>query len=161
MTKVSAYWRPATVQDALVLLRRSGTVPIGGGTKVNAAPDGRPVEIVDLQALGLGHIERLPGALAIGAGATLQRIATDAAVPAVVREAARREEPSTLRAVATLGGCVAAGDWQSELLATLLAYAAMVRLAGPDGDQLVGLDALLTDRDSRSRRCASHRLRVP
>lgn len=146
MTKVSAYWRPATVQDALALLRRSGTVPIGGGTKVNAAPDGRPVEIVDLQALGLGHIERLPGALAIGAGATLQRIATDAAVPAVVREAARREEPSTLRAVATLGGCVAAGDWQSELLATLLAYAAMVRLAGPDGDQLVGLDALLTDR---------------
>jgi probable selenate reductase FAD-binding subunit len=146
MTRVSAYWRPATVPDALALLRRSGTVPIGGGTKVNAAPDGGPVEIIDLQALGLGRIERQPGALDIGAGATLQQIATDAAVPAVVREAARREEPSTLRAMATLGGCVAAGHWESELLAALLAYAATVTLAGPDGDQLVGLDALLADR---------------
>ena len=134
------------MQDALALLQRSGTVAIGGGTKVNAAPGGGPVEIVDLQALGLGRIERLSGGLDIGAGATLQCIATNAAVPAVVREAARREEPSTLRAVATLGGCVAAGRWDSELLAALLAYAATVTLAGPDGDQLVGLDALLADR---------------
>jgi CO/xanthine dehydrogenase FAD-binding subunit len=146
MTKVSAYWRPATVQDALALLRRRDAVLIGGGTKVNAAPDGEPVQIVDLQALGLGRIERRPGGLDIGAGATLARIATDAAVPAVVREAARREEPSTLRAVATLGGCVAAGHWESELLAALLAYAATVTLAGPDGDRLVSLDVLLADR---------------
>lgn len=146
MTNVSAYWRPATLPDALALLRRSGAVPIGGGTKVNAAPDSRPVEIVDLQALGLDRIERPPGALAIGACVTLQYIATHAAVPALVREAARRELPSTLRAAATLGGCLAAGDWESELLATLLAYAAMVTVAGPDGDQDLGLAALLGDR---------------
>jgi CO/xanthine dehydrogenase FAD-binding subunit len=156
MTEVSAYWRPATMQEALALLQRGGTIAIGGGTKVNAAPDGRPAEIVDLQALGLGRIERLPGGIGIGAGATLQRIATDAAVPAVVREAARREEPSTLRAAATLGGCVAAGRWDSELLAALLAYAATVTLAGPDGDRLVGLDALLADRGQLAGRIITH-----
>ena len=54
--------------------------------------------------------------------------------------------PSTLRAAATLGGCLAACDWESELLATLLAYTAMVTVAGPDGDQDLGLAALLGDR---------------
>jgi len=51
MIKVSAYRRPATVQDALALLPRSGTVLIGGGTKLNAAPDGGPMEIHDLQVV--------------------------------------------------------------------------------------------------------------
>jgi len=140
------YWRPVTLQDALELLTRADAVPIGGGTAVGAAPAAGPRTIVDLQALGLDGIEPSATAVSIGATATLQRIAEDAAVPALVRDAARREAPSTLRATATLGGCVAVGHWESELLATLLAYAAVVRLAGPDGDRELSLEALLADR---------------
>jgi putative selenate reductase FAD-binding subunit len=145
MGTVSAYWRPVTLDDALALAHRCGAVLVGGGTEVNAAPPGSPVEIVDLQALGLNQIEPTPSGFSIGATATLQRLADEMVVPAAVREAARREAPSTLRAAATIGGCVATGHWESELLATLLACDAKVTLAQSDGAQELGLDALLAD----------------
>lgn len=146
MGNSSAYWRPATLEGALALLRRPGAVPIGGGTKVNAAPTAVPAEIVDLQALGLDQIVPAPGAVSVAACVTLQQVVESAAVPPVVREAARREEPSTLRAAATIGGCVAAADPESELLAALLACDAVVTLTGVEGERDQSLDALLSDR---------------
>jgi probable selenate reductase FAD-binding subunit len=145
MVTVSAYWRPGTLDDALDLAHRRGAVPIGGGTEVNAAPSDGPVEIVDLQALGLDRIEPTPTGASVGATATLQQIADEAVVPAAVRDAARREAPSTLRAAATIGGCVATGHWESEFLATLLACDAMVTLAQSGGATELSLDALLAD----------------
>jgi probable selenate reductase FAD-binding subunit len=148
MSTVSAYWRPLSVGGALALARRRRAVLIGGGTDMNAAPLGGPVEIVDLQAAGLDQIETTPAGCSVGATATLQQIADEVAVPPAVRDAARRELPSTLRAAATIGGCVASGHWESELLATLLACDAEVMLALPDGQQKVGLDDLLADHQS-------------
>lgn len=131
MTVVRGYQRPGSLDEALLLLSWPGTVVLGGGTRLAADPAPGPVQVVDLQALGLGRIEPLSGGrLRIGATATLQRIADSAAVPAVVREAARRERPSTLRAQATLGGCVAAREADSELLAALLVYDAVLSIAG-------------------------------
>ena len=72
-----------------------------------------------------------PGAgdtLRIGAMATLQELADSGDAPDVVREAARREQPSTLRAQATVGGCVATGHAESELLAALLVHEAVVQV---------------------------------
>ena len=148
MGTVSAYWRPVTLDGALALAHRRGAVPIGGGTKVNATPSGGPVEIVDLQALGLDRIEPTPTGASVGATATLQQIADEMVVPAAVRDAARREAPSTLRAAATIGGCVATGHWESEFLATLLACDATVTLARSHGAQELGLDVLLADHRS-------------
>jgi probable selenate reductase FAD-binding subunit len=148
MSTVSAYWRPLSVGGALSLARRRQAILIGGGTEVNGAPYGGPVEIVDLQAVGLDRIETTPTGCSVGATATLQQIADEMAVPAAVRDAARRESPSTLRAAATIGGCVATGHWESELLATLLACDAEVMLAHPDGEQELGLDELLADHQS-------------
>jgi probable selenate reductase FAD-binding subunit len=146
MATVVSYERPSTIDEALALLLRPGTIALGGGTKVNAAPTAEPVAIVDLQALGLDRIEPLGGhAVRVGATATLQELAEHAAVPAAVREAARRELPSTLRAAATVGGCVATADPESELLAALLVHEAKVGLAGRDGVPRVELDALLGD----------------
>jgi CO/xanthine dehydrogenase FAD-binding subunit len=131
MTAVSGYRRPGSLDEALVLLSWPGTVVLGGGTRLAADPAPGPVQVVDLQALGLGRIEAAGrGRLRIGATATLQRIADSAVVPAVVREAARRERPSTLRAQATLGGCVAAREADSELLAALLVHDAVLSIAG-------------------------------
>ena len=131
MTAVCGYRRPGSLDEALLLLSWPGTAVLGGGTRLAADPAPGPVQVVDLQALGLGRIEPLGGGrLRIGATATLQQITGSAVVPAVIREAARRERPSTLRAQATLGGCVAAREADSELLAALLVHDAVLSIAG-------------------------------
>jgi len=146
MAIISAYQRPATMEAALACLGRPGAVPLGGGTKLNAAATAGPVEVVDLQALGLGRIDRLNGRMAVlGATVTLSQLAASHFVPDVIRDAARREQPSTLRAQATVGGCVATGDAESELLAALLAYGAVVRITGPGGTSDVTLQQLLAE----------------
>ncbi len=144
MANVSVYLRPGTLDEALGCLDRPGAVVVGGGTKVNPAKTREPVVIVDLQDLHLDGIERDgEDGLVIGATATLARLAADNGVPAAVREAARREEPSTLRAMATVGGVVATGDPSSELLAALLVHGALVRLTGRGGPAEIELGALL------------------
>jgi probable selenate reductase FAD-binding subunit len=146
MATVSGYERPSTIDEALALLLRPGAVALGGGTKLNAAATAEPVVVVDLQALALDRIETRGGrAVHVGATASLQRLAEHAAVPAAVREACRREQPSTLRAAATVGGRIATADPESELLATLLVHEATARLAGRDGARSLPLDALLDD----------------
>lgn len=134
MTVVHAYLRPSSLGDAVALLSHPDAVVLAGGTRLTCAPDADPVTAVDLQALGLDGIAgRAGGRVAIGAMARLGQIAGSAVLPPVIREAARREVPSTLRWQATLGGCVATGDASSELLAALLAYSAAVRTIGPGG----------------------------
>jgi CO/xanthine dehydrogenase FAD-binding subunit len=146
MTNVSAYLRPATLDEALAFLDRTGAVVVGGGTQVNTARHLQPVVVVDLQDLHIDGIERVgEHGLLIGATATFQQLADNVSVPAAIREAARRESPSTLRALATVGGLVATADPSSELLATLLVHDTVVRLAGRDGRQNVELPALLAD----------------
>jgi CO/xanthine dehydrogenase FAD-binding subunit len=146
MANVSAYLRPATLDDALACLGRPGAVIVGGGTMVNTTHTLEPVLVVDLQDLHIDAFERDgEDGLLIGATATFDRLADDASVPAVIREAARREEPSTLRTLATVGGLVATADPSSELLATLLVHDGEVRLAGRDGAHVVKLAALLED----------------
>ncbi len=148
VTDVMEYSRPATLEDALACLARAGAVLIGGGTKVNAARHAERIAVVDLQALPIGGIalEADGGGLVIGATARLQDLAVSAGAPDAVAEAARREAPSTLRNMATVGGCVATADPDSELLAALLVHEAEVRLVGPDGPQVIGLAELLADR---------------
>jgi CO/xanthine dehydrogenase FAD-binding subunit len=144
MAMISAYQRPATLEAALACLARPGAVPVGGGTKLNATATLQPIEVVDLQNLGLDRIERLDGRLAvIGATVTLGQLAGNEVIPDVIREAARREQPSTLRAQATVGGCVATGDSHSELLAALLAHGGLVRIAAADGVRELTLQQLL------------------
>lgn len=146
MATVSDYRRPATVREALELLGRTDAVAVGGGTKVNATRSAGPVLVVDLQALGLDDIDDLGGGvLGFGATASLQDVVDDDRVPAVVREAARRETPSTLRAAATLGGSVAAAEPDSELLAALLVFDAVVHVAAAAGSADVPLPELLAD----------------
>lgn len=141
----TAYWRPSTIAQAFELLERPRAVVLGGGTRLNGAAGAEAVEVVDLQALGLDHIEPGPGdSLRIGAMSTLQRLVDSDHVPEVVREAARRELPSTLRAQATVGGCVATGDAESELLGALLVHEAVVHLDASDGSEAVPLEDLLS-----------------
>ncbi len=144
MATVTAYWRPSSVAQAFELLARPGAVVVGGGTRLNAGPTDAPVEVVDLQALHLDGIELDSGdSVRVGATTTLQQLVDSDHVPAVVREAARRELPSTLRAQATLGGCIATGDAESELLAALLVHEAVVEVGRRGAIEEVPLEAAL------------------
>ncbi len=115
------YTRPESVADALQLLARPDTYPLGGGTKLLAGDmDGA---VVDLQDLGLNQIEWAEGRLHVGATTTLSALA--AALrnngPAdLLQKAIRLAGPNTYRNAATLGGTIASRLPDSELLATLL-----------------------------------------
>ena len=144
MVTVTAYWRPRSVTKAFELLEHPSAVVLGGGTQLHSGSDAHEIEVVDLQALHLDGIDPTDGALRIGAMATLQQLVDSEYVPDIVGEAARREQPSTLRAQATIGGCIATGHAESELLTALLVHEAVVRVGGADGIEEVPLDALLS-----------------
>ena len=149
MQTVVGYHRPETLGEALALLNREGprSAVLGGGTSFNAAEPEEPVEVIDLQAIGLDGI-RLNGSIVeIGAMVRLADLATNDSTSDLLKELCRREGPNTLRNAATVGGTIAAGDPESELLAGFLAYQGQVTLAVPGGGtRTVGLDELLADR---------------
>lgn len=155
MVTASTYWRPATMEEALELLERPGAVVLAGGTRLNGDSPVEPVEpdspveqveLVDLQALHLDDLRAEPGdVLRIGAMVTLQRLVDSDEVPDVVREAARRERPSTLRAQGTIGGCIATGHADSELVAALLVHEAVVQVTTSNITEAFPLERVLDE----------------
>jgi len=146
MLKVSAYKRPASLEQALVALEDSHSVLVGGGTRLIASSCAEPVVVVDLQAAGLAGVRpRGKDVVEVGATATLEDLAESLELPEDVRDAARREQPSSLRTLSTLGGCVASADFESEVLATLLVHRATVKLATKSGTSVIPLADLLAE----------------
>ena len=103
--------RPATLDDALRLLARDGTMALAGGTDL--LPNlrrglGAPMRLVDLAALrGLDLLEARDRHWRLGAGITLATLARDAglaqALPALAQAAGEVAGPGH-RSAATLGG---------------------------------------------------------
>ena len=132
MPLVTAYHRPASLDEALDLLSAPERVALGGGTTLNADREPSDLEAVDLQSLGLDAIATTEaGWVRIGATATLDAVRRCEHLPDSLRDLARLEQPSTLRTLATVGGLVAKASSESLLLAGLLAHDAQVELAGP------------------------------
>jgi len=136
---VAAYHRPTTIDDALALLSDPNRVVLAGGTTVNADREPPAIEVVDVQALGLGGVDEADGRIRIGATTTLAELAESELVPDLVRRLARAEAPSTLRTLATAGGTVAGADPDSMLLAAFLVHDAWVELAGAESAGLVDI----------------------
>jgi aerobic carbon-monoxide dehydrogenase medium subunit len=118
---------PATLEEALAALAGEDCLALGGGTQVvNLLKTGliEPARLVWLGRIeALQRIERLPdGALRIGAGVTLDRLARSE--PEVLARAAARVGNARVRAVATLGGHLAHADPRQDLPPVLLALGA-------------------------------------
>ena len=129
---MTAYHRPASVDEALELLGSSQRVALAGGTTLNADREPSSLEAVDLQALGLDAIAASDGGrVRIGATATLDSLQRCELLSDSLRDLARAEQPSTLRTLATVGGLLAKASGDSVLLAALLAHETRVELAGP------------------------------
>ncbi len=132
MRNVSAYHRPANLDEAVALLERPGvtTTIVAGGTTLTTVELPENTEVVDVQeALG-ATIERHGDRVVFGAMTRLTDLIEHDATPPLVAELARREGPNTLRNACTIGGAVAEGDAESELLAALLVHEAEVTITG-------------------------------
>ena len=138
---LTEYHKPATIDEALKLLRRRKvhTRPIGGGTALvpEASPDVQAV--VDLSQLGLSYIKtgEVAGnlkSLEIGATTMLQTLIDDACVQGyangVLVKALRDTASRNTREAATLAGSIVASDGKSPLLATLFALGAQLTVRG-------------------------------
>jgi CO/xanthine dehydrogenase FAD-binding subunit len=106
---VSAYARPASLDEALALLREPGAAPLGGGTDLAGQVDRGlrdPALLVDLQAAGLGEIRADGDGVLVGAAAPLAEVAASpllAPYEAIVTATSQAASP-LLRTVGTVAG---------------------------------------------------------
>ncbi len=117
---ITTYHRPTTLDEALTLLARPDTRPLGGGTVLNQHSD-ESFAVVDLQALGLEKIHKVGEKLEIGATVTLQTLLESAHTPDALKQAIRLEAPLNLRNMGTVAGALVACDGRSPFTAAMLA----------------------------------------
>ena len=135
MAKILSYQRPENLGEAISLISLDKHVPLAGGTLLNASEDKEPLHFVDLQGLALKGTERSNGKLTIGSMMTLDEIMKNSDCPDSIRLSSRSELPSTLRTLATIGGTVASGDSDSQLIASLLVHDAEVTILNSDSEE--------------------------
>ncbi|MFZ5822471.1 MAG: FAD binding domain-containing protein [Chloroflexota bacterium] len=133
---IKDYHRPTNLEEALTYLERPATLPLGGGTLLSQ-PGTASVEVVDLQALGLGRIRKQGDALEIGATVTLQELLESPDAPEALKAALKLEAPLNLRNAATVAGTLVAADGRSTFATVLLALDAKVTVTS---DQLSVID---------------------
>ncbi len=112
MLNLNEIHRPATLDEALELLKQPGTVPLAGGTGLLAAQRKDVSAVVDLSSLPLAYLRARDGALTIGATTPLAKLAESAELRAVangvVAQAAHRSASNLLRNQATVAGTLIA-----------------------------------------------------
>jgi carbon-monoxide dehydrogenase medium subunit len=136
---------PGSVQEAVQLLGREDVRCLAGGATLVAmmnAGIAEPAELVSLSGIEeLRGISVLPtGAVRIGAMTRHRETAADARLTgdlAVVRAAAGRIANPPVRNMGTMGGSIAFADPAADYPPALVAAAAEVELAGPNGNRRV------------------------
>ena len=118
---ITEYHRPKTIDEALALLGRSqpDSLPIAGGTAFNHQAS-QPIAAIDLQALGLDHIQRRSNQLEIGAMVRLQTL-LDTVESAALKQVIQHEATYNLRQAATVAGTLVAATGRSPFATALLA----------------------------------------
>ena len=125
ISMITTYHRPKTLDEALTLLTRPDTFPLGGGTLLSR-PTAESVEVVDLQSLGLDIVKKSGNNLEIGATVTLQSLLESEHTPEAMKSALKLEAPLNIRNSATVAGTLVACDGRSTFAVTLLALDAKV-----------------------------------
>ncbi len=130
------YHRPNTLEEALGLLQRPTpfTVPLGGGS-VLSRETSLPLDVVDLQNLGLDTVEAKGSALNLGATVTLQQLLETPDIPEALGKAVRHEATYNLRQVATVAGALVSADGRSAFATVMLALDTQFTLL-PDSETM-------------------------
>ncbi len=132
---ISAFYRVKSLEEALELLNKPDTKPIGGGahllsTDVSCA-------VIDLQDLGLNQLEQQDDTLVVGGMTRLAELETylveqDGNAALLLADVIHKAGPNTYRNAATVAGTLARRLPDSEWLAALLTLNATVTLHNPD-----------------------------
>ncbi len=125
---ITAYHRPASLEEAQALLAQPNARPLGGGT-VLSRWRGEPIVVVDLQSLGWNRIEQRGNELDVGATVTLQQLLESEFCPDALKKALYLEAPLNLRHAATVAGTLVSSDGKSPFVTALLALDVKLILA--------------------------------
>jgi CO/xanthine dehydrogenase FAD-binding subunit len=122
---ITAYHRPKTLDEALTILAQPNMLPLGGGTLLSR-PQSEPVEVVDLQSLGLDAIKKSGNNIEIGAAVTLERLLENEHCLEALKAALKLEAPLNLRNAATVAGTLVSCDGRSTVATVMLALDAKI-----------------------------------
>jgi carbon-monoxide dehydrogenase medium subunit len=138
--------QPASLAEAVGLLKEDGARPLSGGTALMLMMKAgvfRPARLVSLARLRLDGIEATPeGALRIGAMTTLRALERSEAAFPVLKKALRTLANVRVRNVATVGGALAHADPHMDLPPLLSALGARATIAGPGGERSAPVESL-------------------
>lgn len=134
---ITIYHRPKTLQETLDLLKQPNALPLGGGTLLSH-PQSAPIEVIDLQALGLDTIQKAGNNLEIGATVTLQELLESSHTPEALKVAIKLEASLNLRNAATVAGTLVAADGRSTFAAAMLALDAKLSMQPNDEEVEIG-----------------------
>jgi len=130
---ITVYHRPKNLDEALNLLAQPKLIPLGGGTLLSrSAAD--PVEVVDLQSLGLNTVKKQGNSLEVGATVTLQQLLESEHCPEALKPALKLEAPLNLRNAATVAGTLVTADGRSTFATVLLALDAKLDIRSSKDD---------------------------
>jgi CO/xanthine dehydrogenase FAD-binding subunit len=142
---ITAYHRPATLDEAFSLLAQPGAVPLGGGTMINTPQFEKSpaLSVVDLQALGLDQVTVAGQDLDLGACVTLEQLRQSEQVHPALRRALAQEAPLNLRNMATVAGTLIVADGRSPFATVMLALDARLTLQTRAATEVRGLGEVL------------------
>ncbi|HEY88352.1 MAG TPA: hypothetical protein G4N98_01280 [Thermoflexia bacterium] len=137
LRNVKTYYKPTTVEEAVMLVQsNSATIYLGGGAWIVAQGDPTLEAVVDLQKLGLAEIAGDVDGVQMGAQVTLQELIdhTDAGKLAngVLGQAASYTQSRNLREQGTLGGTLIVAGAADPLTTVLSVLDAQVLYADPE-----------------------------
>ena len=136
---ITTYHRPKTLDEALMLLTQPNRMPLGGGTLLSK-PTTDPVEVVDLQAIGLDTVKKQGNNLELGATVTLHQLFNSEHCTPALRSAIKLEAPINIRNAATVAGTLVACDGRSTFAAMLLALDARLEIKSIKPFELVEME---------------------
>ncbi len=143
---------PETLDEALLLRKAEGAVPLAGGTDImvqgkrgiGLSPEiGKPVMVISGLKELKGITMHSDGSVEIGALTTAAEIAESLIVPWHVRMAASGMGAVALRNIATIGGNIGNASPKGDLPQPLILLDAEVVLISFDGERRVLLDAFI------------------
>ena len=153
---VEAFYRPASVRDALQLLENAqGGARIVAGCTDLVLEDDRSVRfLIDIKRAGLNYIRRRGGKFAIGATTTMSEIEQSPEIRdlagGLLSRAAATCGSVQIRNMATVGGNMANGSPAADLAAPLLALDASAVIADSQGRSKMPLADYLAAARSRA-----------
>ncbi len=143
---ITTYHRPKTLPEALALIAKPDTFPLGGGIQLSQFSDNK-YEVVDLQALALNGIVKKGNTLEVGATATLQSLIEAPDLPDALKKAIKHEASLNTRNSATVAGTLVASDGRSPFAVMMMGLDASVTVTSEQGTVDSPLGDLLSLRE--------------